>query len=108
MKTRNCKWILFLMTLLAGTAMPLTVQAEQLAQEENSTQTNQVPGESVNINQATAQELAAALNGVGLKKAEAIVSYREQNGPFTQPEQLKEVPGLGNMLVERNLSRITL
>ena len=64
--------------------------------------------QQVNINNATAQELAAALNGVGLKKAEAIVSYREKYGPFTQVEQLKEVPGIGPALYGRNVSRITL
>jgi len=62
----------------------------------------------VSINQATAEELAAALNGVGLKKAQAIVSYRDEYGAFTQLEQLKEVPGMGNALVERNLSRLKL
>ncbi len=39
---------------------------------------------AVSINQATAEQLAAALSGVGLKKAEGIVRYREQNGPFTE------------------------
>ncbi|MCX8958015.1 hypothetical protein EHW66_02475 [Erwinia psidii] len=62
----------------------------------------------VSINQATAEELAAALNGVGLKKAQAIVSYREEYGHFTGVEQLKEVPGIGNALVERNMSRLKL
>ena len=53
---------------------------------------------AVSINQATAEQLAAALSGVGLKKAEGIVRYREQNGPFTQVEQLQEVPGIGPAL----------
>ena len=48
--------------------------------------------EQVSINQATAEQLAAAMNGIGLKKAQAIVSYREQYGPFSAIEQLKEVP----------------
>lgn len=62
----------------------------------------------VSINHATAQELAAVMNGVGIKKAESIVSYREKYGPFTQVDQLKEVPGMGNTLVERNLSHLKL
>ncbi len=69
----------------------------------------QVGGESqVSINQADAEELASVLNGVGLKKAEAIVRYREQNGPFTQIEQLQEVPGIGASLVERNRDRLKM
>ncbi|PNS12589.1 hypothetical protein COO59_05575 [Mixta theicola] len=63
---------------------------------------------TVSINSASAQELASVMNGIGLKKAEAIVSYRQQFGPFTELEQLKEVPGIGSALVERNLARLKL
>ena len=34
------------------------------------------------------------MNGVGLKKAQAIVSYREEYGPFKTVEDLKQVPGM--------------
>ncbi|ELY4723096.1 MULTISPECIES: helix-hairpin-helix domain-containing protein [Cronobacter] len=66
------------------------------------------PEETVSINTATADELAQAMNGVGKKKAQSIVSYREEYGPFKSIEDLKQVPGMGNSLVERNLSRIRL
>nr|MBA2815378.1 competence protein ComEA [Candidatus Pantoea persica] len=48
------------------------------------------------------------MNGVGLKKTQSIVSYREQYGPFSAIEQLKEVPGIGNALVERNAEKLKL
>lgn len=64
--------------------------------------------EQVSINEATAEQLSAAMKGVGLKKAQAIVSYREQYGPFSAIQQLNEVPGIGNALVERNASRLKL
>ncbi|WP_415423209.1 ComEA family DNA-binding protein [Serratia marcescens] len=63
---------------------------------------------AVSINQASAEQLAAALSGVGLKKAEGIVRYREQNGPFTQVEQLQEVPGIGPALFEKNRTRLKM
>ncbi|MGV3346701.1 helix-hairpin-helix domain-containing protein [Enterobacteriaceae bacterium LUAb1] len=62
----------------------------------------------VSINNATAEQLAAAMAGVGLKKAESIVSYREKYGTFTQLEQLSEVPGIGRALLERNLDKLKL
>ena len=65
-------------------------------------------GTRVSINNATAEELARAMNGVGLKKAQAIVSYREEYGPFKTVEDLKQVPGMGNSLVERNMAVLTL
>ncbi|AHB71394.1 helix-hairpin-helix domain-containing protein [Cronobacter malonaticus] len=68
----------------------------------------ETPEETVSINTATADELAQAMNGVGKKKAQSIVSYREEYGPFKSIEDLKQVPGMGNSLVERNLSRIRL
>ena len=55
----------------------------------------------VNINQANAAEIATALNGIGLKKAEAIVAYREQVGAFTSIEQLVEVKGIGEKMVSK-------
>jgi competence protein ComEA len=63
---------------------------------------------TVSINSASAEELAQKMNGVGLKKAQAIVSYRDEFGPFKTLEQLQEVPGIGASLVERNLARIKL
>ncbi|MDV1440291.1 helix-hairpin-helix domain-containing protein [Klebsiella variicola subsp. variicola] len=73
-----------------------------------------VPGDTdngatkVSINHASAEQLAQALNGVGLKKAQAIVSYREEYGPFKTLDDLKQVPGMGSTLVERNLAHLTL
>jgi competence protein ComEA len=63
-------------------------------------------GEVVDINRASAQELAEALVGVGPAKAEAIVEYRERNGDFRSIEELAEVRGIGLALVERNAERM--
>ena len=62
--------------------------------------------EPVNINTATAEELAEALNGVGQARAEAIVEYRESNGPFTHLDELVNVSGIGMATVDRNRDRI--
>ncbi len=62
----------------------------------------------VNINVADAETLATALTGVGPARAEDIVRYRDQYGPFTTVEQLAEVKGIGDATIERNRSRITL
>ncbi|WP_434636018.1 helix-hairpin-helix domain-containing protein [Klebsiella sp. I138] len=62
----------------------------------------------VSINSASAEELVQAMNGVGLKKAQAIVSYREEYGPFKTVDDLRQVPGMGHSLVERNLSHLML
>lgn len=63
---------------------------------------------NVNINSASADELARQLNGVGSSKAEAIVRYREQFGPFESIDELAEVVGIGPSTVERNRPLIRL
>jgi competence ComEA-like helix-hairpin-helix protein len=50
--------------------------------------------EMVNINKASAQELAK-LEKVGPKYAVRIVEYRHKYGPFKLTEELMEVPGIG-------------
>ena len=60
----------------------------------------------VNINTADAETLSAELEGVGLSKAEAIVQYRETNGPFRSAAELTEVKGIGERTLEINRDNI--
>jgi competence protein ComEA len=65
------------------------------------------PAGPVNINTATAAELEA-LSGVGPKTAEAIVEYREANGPFESIEDIVNVPGIGEGTFEKIRDEITV
>lgn len=65
-------------------------------------------GTKVNVNTADAAAIAAALNGVGASKAEAIVAYRQEHGPFKSAEQLAQVKGIGLKTVEKNIDRIVV
>jgi competence protein ComEA len=65
-------------------------------------------GEPVNINTANPESLAAALDGVGISKARAIVAYREKQGPFQHPDELVNVKGIGLSTVDRNRDVIRL
>ncbi len=60
----------------------------------------------VDINTATAEQLADALVGVGLTRAQAIVRYRQVNGAFDSAEELVFVKGIGEATVERNRARL--
>lgn len=62
---------------------------------------------SININTADVATLAE-LTGVGQSKAQAIVAYREANGPFETPLDLANVKGIGERTVEKNAERLTV
>lgn len=62
----------------------------------------------VNINEADADTLASELKGVGPARAQAIVDYREQNGPFSSPYDLTAIKGIGERTVQQNLDNIVI
>ena len=55
----------------------------------------------VNINQADAEEFDKYLDGVGEKKAQAIIDYRDKHGQFKSVEGLTNVKGIGPGLLEK-------
>jgi competence protein ComEA len=64
-------------------------------------------GTQVNINTADATALET-LNGVGEVLAAAIVTYRDEHGPFTSVDQLEEVPGIGPSTLEELRDQVTI
>lgn len=56
----------------------------------------------LNINSASAAEIAAEMKGVNPKLADAIVPYRKANGPFKSLEDLDKVKGIGATTLENN------
>ena len=62
----------------------------------------------VNVNTATAEEIAESLKGVGLSKAEAIVSYRSEHGEFKHADELVNVKGIGIRTIDINREYIQL
>jgi len=65
-------------------------------------------GFPVDINSASATELADALDGVGMSKATAIVEYRNEFGPFMTADELVAVRGIGPATLEKNREFILL
>ena len=63
---------------------------------------------AVNINTASAKEMSSELKGIGLKKAEAIVNYRNTHGPFKSTGELADVKGIGKGILQRNADRIVV
>ena len=60
----------------------------------------------VNVNTADANTIARELDGIGPAKAQAIVDYRQKNGPFKTPEDLLKVEGIGDKVLDQNKGNI--
>ena len=61
----------------------------------------------ININTASIAELGG-LKGIGDAKAKGIVEYREKNGPFKSVDDLRQVHGIGDKLLEKLRPNITV
>jgi competence protein ComEA len=60
----------------------------------------------VNVNAADAVTLAKELDGIGPAKAQAIVEYRQKNGPFRAAEDLLKVDGIGERVLDQNRANL--
>ena len=59
-------------------------------------------GGPVDINTADATTLARELNGVGPARANAIVAYRTEHGPFKSVDDLRLVKNMPQKVIDNN------
>jgi competence protein ComEA len=97
--------VVFLILLALLAAPPSTVAPAVAAEAVNAATAPAEP--KVNINTAGVKELMT-LSGVGRGLAEKIVKYRDTNGQFKKPTDLRKVEGLGDALWEKNRTRIVV
>lgn len=83
------------------------VEAVIITTTKTYTQETTVSADKININTATANELSR-LDGIGGKKAQAIIEYREKNGKFRAVEELTNVDGISTSILEKNIERIAV
>ncbi|WP_448375176.1 ComEA family DNA-binding protein [Fervidobacterium sp.] len=81
----------------------VTVETEPFKTDNTDT----VPAIKININTANTEELQK-LPGIGPSKAQAIVDYRNANGPFKSVEEIKNVKGIGEKTFEKLKTLITV
>lgn len=89
-------------------AQPYTVTMSQSAPEvssapaasnnEESKPESLLEGEVIDVNSAPVEDLQR-LPGIGEKRAQAIVAWREEHGPFQSVDELVQVSGIGEKLL---------
>lgn len=78
----------------------------QITQKEE-TDSDSGEDKTVNINKASAEQLQT-IPGIGAAKAEAILTYRENNGMFSSVDEIQNVPGIKGKTYEKIQPYITI
>lgn len=90
------------------TRIALSHSPQEAAQiEETSPAPGILEGETINLNTAPVSDLTR-LPGIGEKRAESILAYREENGPFSSVQELTEVPGIGAGILAQITDYVTV
>lgn len=67
-----------------------------------------VQADPVDINTANAMTISKTLKGIGIKKAQAIVAYRDKHGKFKTVDDLAKVKGIGKKTVAMNKTKLSV
>jgi len=90
--------------LIDGQEVIVYTSEEELRQTLNSSVIPNVDSK-ININIASKEQLQK-LSGIGPSKADAIIKYREQHGPFKSVEELVNVNGIGQKTLDNFIGDI--
>jgi len=66
-----------------------------------------IAGEMIDINTAGKESLMT-IKGIGEKRAEAIISWREKHGPFKSVDDIAGISGIGKSIIDDNRDSLTV
>lgn len=85
-------------SVASGTGQSSTLGTSEVASQK---------GNKVNLNTANLSELQT-VSGIGQKRAQDILDYREANGKFNSVDDLKNVSGVGAKTLEKLKEYVTV
>lgn len=84
----------------------ITLTAYAVSEPQNPPVKQVVIKGKINLNTADLSSLIGSFKGIGKKRAEAIIAYRESHQGFKSLEELTEVKGLGQRFVDTNREKL--
>lgn len=97
-----------LLTFIVSTSLPTEAKSANAKVTQTTNTSKKTTINKVNLNKANAKDIATALKGVGLVKAQAIIMYRKKHGDFKAIEELASVKGIGVATIAKNHNKIML
>ena len=87
----------------------ITIPSKKQVTKKETTDVNAAQSSSgkININTASVEELKT-LSGIGESKANDIISYREEYGSFTSPEDIMKIQGIKEGIYNKIKDKITI
>ena len=92
--------------LVSSTRRPAAEHQDASEPEEVPRPDSLLPGEVIDLNTADIYDLQR-LPGIGEKRAQDIITYREEHGPFRAADELTEVSGIGPVILENLREYVT-
>lgn len=96
----------YIAVLLSFFVVTLPVHAQNSIKNNPSVTQQKVLNQKMNLNTAGLSALTGSFKGIGKKRAEAIIAYREQHHGFKSIEELAEVKGISQHFVEVNKEKL--
>lgn len=87
-------------------SFPLYASSTTPLNANSTAQETEAATNKINLNTAELKTLIHSFKGIGEKRAQAIIKYREGHDGFKSVDELAEVPGLGQQFVHRNLAEL--
>ncbi|EDP46737.1 ComEA family DNA-binding protein [Rickettsiella grylli] len=111
MSTSSLFATIFLFLMVATQTLAVThpfISHNNTTLASSPTKTAESVSARININTVDEATLVDELKGIGIKRAKAIIAYRDVHGPFKSIDDLIKIKEISKRIVDLNREKITV